>query len=101
MNDTPRTMALAVALVGGDSSRYLETPGVPLKPGLNQNVAFDLKARTFKCAESEWKHNMPLENATAVKQLFFLIYGRGAGDVYIDNVRAQAAQGQTDEGVGQ
>ncbi len=87
VNDMRHTLSVAVAFIVGPNSTYYESVPVPVKPGLNENIAFDLRSATFKSAASQWQHQRRLGHVSDVKSLYVLIYTRGKGSVVIRNVR--------------
>lgn len=86
-NDMRHTLSIAVAFIVGPNSAYYESVPVPVRPGSNENVAFDLRAATFKSATSQWQHQRPLGHASDVKSMYILIYTRGKGGLSLQNVR--------------
>jgi hypothetical protein len=79
-------MALAFAV--GEPGSYIESAPAYIRPGKNDNVAFDLRARTFKSEASEWQYEIGLDTNTRIHNWHFIIYPQSpSGSVSIRNVR--------------
>jgi hypothetical protein len=79
-------MALAFAV--GETGSYIESAPAYIRPGKNDNVAFDLRARTFKSEASEWQYEIGLDTNTRIHNWHFIIYPQSpSGSVSIRNVR--------------
>jgi hypothetical protein len=71
---------------GGDG--YWESAPAFIKPGANQDVAFDLRRSTFKSAATEWAYSGRLPTQLSVHSWCLLLYPQqGAGTISISRVR--------------
>ncbi len=82
---------IATAFQTGSDWVYYESKPVPLQPGINKDVAFNLTSPEYCCAESQWKFSSNLRNRDQVQRINFLIFTGSykTGDLYIDNIRLQ------------
>ncbi len=96
-NPQSAVVYIATAFQTGSDWVYYESKPVPLQPGLNKNVLFYLTSPEYRCAESQWKFSSNLRNRDQVQRINFLIFTGSfkTGDIYLDNIRLQQAQGIT------
>jgi len=66
---------------------YIETPAMSIKPGLNRNVVVDLKAKDFKCAQTQWKHTSTAKGLDKVTSFVVLVYSKKKAQIGISNIR--------------
>ncbi|MEW6358970.1 MAG: hypothetical protein AB1696_21740, partial [Planctomycetota bacterium] len=86
-NDGQKDVKVAIAFTTGGANTFFETEQATAKPGLNKNIAFDLKSEKFKSQATEWKHSAKISDANAVKRVIILIYGESKGVLCLDNIR--------------
>ena len=79
---------VAVGFAGAGSGPYVETAPAYVRPGLNQDVVFDLRQPTFKSGTSKWQHTEALPGGFRAQNLYILVYPQqGSGSVELSNVR--------------
>lgn len=71
------TARIAIAVKTG-SWVYFESDQRLVPAGQLKELRFDLRARTYKCAASEWAHASAIQNLDDVKELQVLIYNKSA-----------------------
>ena len=74
-------------ITGAKPDNYFETPATPLKPGMNKDVTVNLRAETFKCKGTEWKHTSEPKGLDKVSQFIVLLYTKQKDKVGVSNVR--------------
>ena len=86
VNNCGEPLRVAIAL---QTNSYYETRWYQpqLKPGLNKNVSFDLKARDFKCAATRWIPSASVARLQQVAYLYILFYNQ-SGEVILDDIQA-------------
>lgn len=87
VNQTTGSVKVAI---GMDTDKYYESRWVPLKPGINKAVTFDLKAGDYKSAATNWSPATKIGKIDNVSRLFLLFYTDPnlTDKVYIQNIKA-------------
>ena len=93
-NSADKPISLAVAFNTFPGWRFFESPTQLLRAKVwQENMVFDLTGTSFKCQETNWRHESKLDGNTNVRQLFLLIYNAiPEGSVFLDNVRFVTAE---------
>lgn len=78
---------VGLALITTDGETFIETPSAVVHPGANRNIVFRLDGRDFKSAASNWEHNQPAGDLSAVHKIILLISPKSAGVVRVGNMR--------------
>ncbi|MFH1732936.1 MAG: hypothetical protein ABIF82_14970 [Planctomycetota bacterium] len=78
---------VGLALITTAEGTFIETPSAVVHPGANRNIVFRLDGRAFKSAVSNWEHNQPAGDLSAVHKVILLVSPKSSGVVRIDNVR--------------
>jgi hypothetical protein len=80
---------VAIAFQTGGSWEWFESKPLPLKPGLNKNLRFDLTKSEFKSSVSEWKYTESIGRKNLLKSISILIFPKETKQttVYLDNLR--------------
>lgn len=78
---------IAVAFMSPNKP-YIESAPVFLRPGLNKNVAIDLRQQTFKTEAVNWQNRAAFPDSVTVDRLFILTYPQQpAGALEFGNIR--------------
>jgi hypothetical protein len=82
-------LEFACAICTGTDWLWINSDVYPLKPGLNKDFTFDLTAKTYKSAVTDWENTGTLMDMDDVKRVVFRISGPVGfeGTAYIDNIR--------------
>ena len=78
---------MAVALETGEAVQYFESLMVRVETEWKKDLAFDLRAKTFKCQASNWQHRAALADPQKVRRLILLFYHPTEVTLAIDSVR--------------
>ena len=78
---------VGVGLIVSDDGKFIETLPAVVHPGANRNIVFRLDQRDFKSVASDWQHNEPAGDLSAVSKVVVLISPKAAGAVRVDNLR--------------
>ena len=106
-NPQTNDMEVAIALQTGSKWEWFESRPVTLKPGLNQNVRFDLTGKSFKSDRTETleaalQYTDALNGVAELQRVSILIY-TGTGEqlnLYLDNVRWEQSDSSTNQNIG-
>jgi len=78
---------VGLALITTAGVTFIETPAAVVHPGANRNIVFRLDGRAFKNAASNWEHNQPAGDLSAVHKVILLVSPKSSGVVRVDNMR--------------
>jgi len=78
---------VGLALITTDGVTFIETPAAVVRPGANRNIVFRLDGRAFKSAASNWEHNQPAGDLSAVRKVILLVSPKSSCVVRVDNMR--------------
>lgn len=85
-NRSEQTVRIALAVKTG-SWVYFESDQRLVPKGEVKELRFDLRAKTYKCAASEWAHSSAIQNLDDVKEIQVLIYNKDkSGAVWISEM---------------
>ncbi len=87
-NGLNQPIEFALAL---EADEFYEAPKIKLQAGWNRSVAFDLLAKSFKSASSNWEYKTGIKKGAAIGNIFLIIYDGviAEGSLSIDNLRVQ------------
>ena len=69
---------------------YFESEPVPIAPARSAELEFDIRAKGFKCKETDWLFGASVRGLESVRRLGFVIYsGRRKATVTFDGIRAE------------
>lgn len=85
--ESEKPVQVAMAFFARKGQAYYEAKPLRLAPGFHPAVKFDLRADTFKSAETKWRHEARLDHADSVQAVLVLVMSKEAGSVTMDNVR--------------
>lgn len=78
---------IALALKTNPGWKWFESPVRRLRPGISRDVSYNLKAKNFKCLESNWTYTEAVKNPEAVAQVLMVIYGGAGTEILMTDVR--------------
>ena len=107
LNPQTNDMEVAIALQTGSKWEWFESRPAIVKPGLNQNVRFDLTGKNFKSDRTETletasQYTDALSGVADLQRVSILIY-TGTGEqvnLYLDNVRWEQSDSKTNQTIG-
>jgi tetratricopeptide (TPR) repeat protein len=79
---------MAIAFTITDKYIWYESPTKLIPSGKwNTAISFDLSSANFKTQGTGWKHNTKLKDTKQVKQMILLIYTKGTGRIFFDDIK--------------
>jgi hypothetical protein len=99
-NGSQAPVSIAIAIQTMPGWVYYESYATTIKPdkwALKKSIK--VNSSKFKCAESNWEHKSEVKNLKNTVKIYFLVYQKAAGHIFLDNVKFVAAEaGEKAEG---
>lgn len=83
--------AIAISVNTGEDWYWYESSAVKLPPDATQ-ITFDIEAKNYGTANSEWQPTEEIANREDVKRLVVIVYPKNTGTAYIDNLRLLSSE---------
>ncbi len=89
-NPQAQSIPLAIAVMTTKGDKYFESQALPIKPGQNKDVTFDLTAKRYKSKGTQWKFTGSIAGLKEVTDICFVIYTKKKATLGLSNLRLTA-----------